>query len=218
MKTSKKLLASAVLAATAIAPMAQAELSGSVGVASTYLWRGLDLGSGTPAVSGSIDYSQGAFYSGIWASSGDTAAGTEYDVYAGFAGGEDFTWDISLWSYNYPTNADIALGEFMEVVVTLGVAGFGLTVMQGISDNSVVVNDEYTYVNLSYASGPYSIALGQHLNGAATEGDGAEFAHLDLSYAMTDNLSFTVSAIVDDDDGAQTADPQFVVSYSLPIE
>jgi len=46
--------------------------------------------------------------------------------------------------------------------------------------------------------------------------------HFDLTYAFNENLSFTVSKVLDDD-AEDTAEPKdedaiFVVSYSLPIK
>ena len=51
MKSVKTLLATAVAASAIAAPsvMAEVEVAGSATVASSYLWRGFDLGSGTPA-------------------------------------------------------------------------------------------------------------------------------------------------------------------------
>ena len=64
----------------------QAEVSASVGIANMYYWRGLDLGDdgATPAVSADLNVSSGGAYAGIWTSSGDHGAGTEYDLYAGY--------------------------------------------------------------------------------------------------------------------------------------
>ena len=48
-------------------------------------------------------------------------------------------------------------------------------------------------------------------------GDG-DYSHLDLGYQYNDNLSFTVSKVIDTDDDTQEDDTLFVVSYSLPID
>ncbi|WP_018275978.1 TorF family putative porin [Teredinibacter turnerae] len=237
MKFSKKILAGAVaasLAMSAFAPMANAEVSASVGVASTYLWRGFELGSGTPAVSGSLDYSQGGFYAGVWGSSGDTTAGTEYDLYFGY-GGEvgAFTYDVSLISYIYPTgqfSETEGVGDFMEAIISFGVGPVSLTYhdnIAGTSDDDIAdgVNryafeEDYSYLNVSVALGDFSVAVGHHFEDAddAASSVTGDATHLDLSYAYNDNLSFTASAVVASDDGFEEADPTFVVSYSLPIE
>ena len=59
-KTLAGAVAAATFAAFAVTP-AHAEVSASAGIASTYLFRGLDLGSGTPAVSGELKAVAGEF-------------------------------------------------------------------------------------------------------------------------------------------------------------
>src|SRR5690606_30558758 len=107
MKFSKKMLAGSVavsaMALSAVAPVANAEVSASVGVANMYLWRGFNLGDdgssgslGNPAVWGDINFSASGFTAGIWTSSGDTFAGTEYDLYAGYSGEvNDFSYGVT---------------------------------------------------------------------------------------------------------------------------
>jgi uncharacterized protein (TIGR02001 family) len=87
------------------------EVSASASVASMYLWRGQDLGNGAAAVSGDLTASMGGAYAGVWTSSGDTAAGQEYDLYVGFGGeAEDFSYDLSIWTYTY-SGDDTVNGE-----------------------------------------------------------------------------------------------------------
>lgn len=215
MKISKNLLTSAVtatvFAAASLAPVAQAEVSGSVGVASTYLWRGQDLGSGTPAVSGDLSYSTGGFYAGVWGSSGDTSNGTEYDVYAGYgmAFGENdmFTIDLSVWNYNYPTGeSEIDFGDLSEAVLSLGVGPVALTIYDNIAGDP-----GYMYYTLAGTVGDFTVTLGMHDDDDADDTP----THLNVDYAYNDNLTFTLSQFVADE--SPDDDLKFVVSYSLPI-
>jgi len=228
MKNSQKLLAAAVassLALSAVAPIASAEVSGSVGIASSYLWRGFDLGSGVPAVSGSLDFSESGFYAGIWGSSGDTSSGTEYDLYLGY-GGEvgDFFYDISAWTYSYPTGSkqeDLGTpGNLAEAVISLGYGPVAFTYYDTIAAPTDEGEDA-TYMTLAISVDAFSVTYGIH--------DKANYdtSHIDFGYAYNDNLSFTISAQIDNDNGAleegdegyvDTTDPTFVVSYSIPIE
>lgn len=219
MKHMKTLLASAVAASTiAAAPVAMAEVGASVAVASTYLWRGFDLGSGTPAVSGDLSYSAGGAYGGVWASSGDTSFGSEFDLFVGygmeFDGG--FSFDISAWNYNY-ASSDVTFAELTDVVVSVGFGPIAITyydnVAGGISGQA--------YYTLSASFGAFSATLGQHnsealeaINGANVEDE--EPIHLDISYAFNDNLSFTVSQFIEDEDNVEE-DTKVVVSYSIPL-
>lgn len=237
MKLSKTLIASsvaAVMAAGVIAPaQAEVEVGASVGIASTYLWRGADLGSGTPAVSGDLNLSASGFYAGIWGSSGDTSAGTEYDLYAGYGGSVgDFSYDVSLWSYNYPTGAgytedkETDFTDFSDAVVSLGYGpvAFAAYIPVG-KDNS---SGDYMYYTLSADIGAFSILAGMHSDDAAgggavaqctpeeaAAGDSCSPIHLNVSYAYNDNLSFTVSQFIADE--SDDDDMKFVVSYSLPL-
>ena len=46
----------------------------------------------------------------------------------------------------------------------------------------------------------------------------SDYMHLDLSYAFNDNLSFTLTQVVDkDDELVMEDDLQVVVSYSIPL-
>ncbi|MBU2885669.1 TorF family putative porin [Gilvimarinus agarilyticus] len=208
---NKKVLASAV-AATAIAlsaavPTASAaEVSASVGAANMYYWRGLDLGNGDPAISGDLSVSAGGFYGGIWGSSGDASGGQEYDLFVGY-GGEagSFTYDVSLWNYNYPSATPTPdLGDLTEAVVSLGFGPVAVTYYHGIEDL-----EDYWYTTIGATFDKFSVTYGLHED---------DLAHVDLSYAFNDNLSFTIGQVVDDVDGAYDDDAKFIFSLSLPIE
>jgi len=226
MNYSQKLLATAVAAtlAVSVAPAVNAEVSASAAVASTYLWRGKDLGSGTPAVSGDLTYSTGGFYSTLWASSGDSTGGTEWDIGAGY-GGEvgGFTYDISVWNYLYPTgtgeeNFDTTedqFGDLSEVILSLGYGPVSFSFYENIAVNDG--DETYRYYTLGFSKGSWSALLGTHTGDSDFGTD--EYTHLDVTYGYNDNLSFTFSQIVDEDDtNSVDGDLKFVVSYSIPIE
>ncbi len=221
MKTTKKLLASAVAASAlsvALVPAvnAEVEVSGSVGVASTYLWRGYDLGSGTPAISGDLSASVSGAYAGVWGSSGDTTYGTEYDLYLGYGYefNDSFSIDVSVWNYIYPTAEQYELedgsdaGELSEIVVTAGLGPVSLTYMDNVAGNN-----GYAYLNASVGFGDFTIAAGMHDNAASAADDPL---HVDVTYSYNDNLSFTVSQFISDEPADD--DAKFVVSYSIPLK
>ena len=218
-KQSKILRLSALGVALAIsavaAPTVSAEVSASVSVANMYLWRGNNLGDsdsvGTPAISGDLNYSNSGFYTGVWVSSGDAAAGTEYDLYAGY--GTEFgglSVDLSIWTYTYPTGGDGLKddpGQLSEVILSLAAGGFNFSFYENVAGDI-----GYDYYTLSYGPGDLSILYGVHNNDESPE----DMAHVDLSYAYNDNLSFTLSQQVEDQEDQNR--PKFVVSYSLPID
>jgi len=221
MKLTKNILtgsiAGTVMALSAIAPVANAEVSASVAVASTYLWRGQDLGTGTPAVSGDLTYSRSGFYTGVWVSSGDTALGTEYDLYAGYGaevGG--LSVDLSVWTYvnpNEPTGVDHTdtFGDATDVILGLGYGPVSFTWINDVDTTDI------NYFSLGYSFSSFSLTYG----GFVTDRDDvSEYSHLDLTYSYNDNLAFTLSQVVDNDFDAEYEiddDLKVVVSYSIPL-
>lgn len=221
-------VAAAVLATGAVAPLAQAEVSASVGIASSYLWRGFDLGAaegsgGIPAISGELMYSQQGFYGGTWVSSGDAEAGIEYDLFVGYGmsfGQDDlFSIDVSLWNYIYPNTplpldpeeaVDFRGGDnffdLSEVVVSLGVGPVAFTLYENVAGGS-----GYRYYTLGGSLGDFDMLVGMHDQSGADDSP----VHIDLTYNYNDNLSFTLSQFVADEPELDRL--KMVVSYSLPI-
>lgn len=190
--------------------VANAEVAASVGIANMYLWRGQELGNGDAAISGDLSYSNSGFYTGIWASSGDSSNGSEYDLYAGYAAEfSGVSVDVSVWTYTYPNNsANKDPGELSDAVISLGFAGLSATVYDNIAGGSGDI-----YYTLGYGYGAFSVLVGKH---DLTKEESANEVHVDLGYAYNDNLSFTISQQVDNE--GDNGRPKFVVGYSLPIE
>ena len=229
MKTLSKAIAIASLvsasALTAQVAQAEVEVSASVAASNMYLWRGIDLGSvvatddagddtaipgGAAAISGDLSISMGGAYAGVWTSSGDVDDGQEYDLYAGYAleaGGVSI--DASVWSYVYPSQSDSdSMFDLTEVVVSLGYAGASVTVYDNVAGDS-----DYQYVALGYGMGDVSATVGQQIT------DGDDYTHLDISYAYSENLSFTASKVVaQDTNSAVEEDMHVQVVLSLPIK
>ena len=207
MNTFKKtLLATAAVSTMAIAtPAAVAEVAASATISSSYLWRGEDLGlnQGTPALSADLVYSEGGFYGGLWLSSGDADDGTEYDYFAGYGGSVgSISYDISLATYAYPTT-DKKPGDLSELIISLGTGPVSVTLYDNIAGDS-----GYTYTTIGYEAGDFAFTYGEHKDA---------MSHFDISYAVNDSLSFTMSSVVDDNGGASDDDTTFVASYSLPF-
>lgn len=226
---SKSLLAAAVLSVTATtATFAQAtelEVGASVGVSNLYLFRGADLGDGSAQLWGDLSATYGGLYGGIWASSGDDTLGTEYDLYAGYAGEfSGISYDVGFINYIYPgaetsfdtdtnsntTSSPQSFADFTESLVTIGYAGFSFTHVKTVAGADA--SEGTSYRAYGYENGPYSVVYGDFADATA---DG----HLDLTYAYSDNLSFTTSFGIDSKTSDnETRDPLFVVALSLPIE
>lgn len=217
-----KLSALAVAIATAAPMVATAEVTGSLDIASQYLWRGQTLlTAGT--VSGSIDYghSSGA-YAGVWASS--ETAKNEYDLYAGFAGEtEALSYDFGFVSYHYTGERGTGSGpdelNFQEVYLSLGLGDFGVSANVGVGeygDGVDAVDNKDNYYTVSYGKDKFGALVGFY----SFDDSDFDYTHVDLSYTVIDNLTFTASKILDldEDNTLVTNDElQVVVAYSFPF-
>ena len=215
----KKTVLAASVAATMAAGLAApsiavAEVSGTVGVSNMYFWRGQDISNGGAQVFGSLDYAHSTgLYAGVWGSSETDT--TEYDLYAGYAGSlGDFGYDIAYVDYNYPNDTD---SDLQEVILSLGYAGFSAAGYFGVGDygrGDDAEDNEDNYFTVGYAYDKYGITVGTW----DFEADDTNYTHVDLSYALTDELGFTVSKVVDSDDLSEMEDNDdalFVVTYAL---
>jgi uncharacterized protein (TIGR02001 family) len=218
----KKLLAYSAAASTLLIgnlAMASADgkLSASATVSNVYLWRGKDLGQGAAAVSGDLIYSMRGAYGGVWMSSGDSASGQEYDLFAGYnTKMGEVTLDLSLWNYNYSGASPFVVenndttGELSEVVLSVSAYGANISILDNVAGDP-----GYYYYTFGYGMNDVSAKLGFH----SFDNDNNNMTHLDVSYAYNDNLSFTVSKVVDEEvEGTYDNDPIFQVSYKLPIK
>jgi uncharacterized protein (TIGR02001 family) len=108
--------------APAPAPAPEHTFSGNIGVASSYIYRGLNQSDYKPAIQAGLDYSHASgFYAGVWGSSirwlkdfGISNGKAEIDLYAGYKGSAgDIGYDLGILRYEYTgsptpgsTNAD----------------------------------------------------------------------------------------------------------------
>jgi uncharacterized protein (TIGR02001 family) len=225
MKTLSQAVAMASLLTAGVmgAQVANADVEYSAGIATTYLWRGTDLGGAMFSAAADYSHDSGA-YAGIWAASGDIELGNEYDVYIGFAKEfGDFSVDLQAITYVYnraeddDTDIDGSIGENSDAIISFGFMDASLSYYHKLQ------NDDPSYFTVSHP-----IAGVDVLVGVSDNGNGHEYTHLDLSYGLTDELSISVSKIVDQSTSASflAADPEngpidedaiVVMSYSLPL-
>jgi uncharacterized protein (TIGR02001 family) len=224
MKTLSKAVAIASLVSAGLmgAQVANAEVEYSAGLATTYLWRGTDLGGAAFSAAADYSHDSGA-YAGVWGSSGDLALGNEYDLYVGFAKEfGDFSFDIQAVTYVYNNRTDDngndvagSPGEVSDGIISLGFMDATLSYYQNLQD------EDSTYISAGYSIAGVDLAVGVQDDGA-----GAEYTHFDISYGLTDQLSITVSKVVDsgNDENALSdwgvdagEDAIVVMSYSLPL-
>ncbi len=97
-------------AAPAPAPAPDFTVSGNIGIASSYIYRGLSQTDYKPAVQGGFDFSHSSgLYAGVWATNvkwlkdfGISSGKVETDLYFGFKNTVgDFTYDVGFLRYEY---------------------------------------------------------------------------------------------------------------------
>ena len=183
-------LAAVAVAALAVAGSASAEgkFSYNLGATSDYVFRGFSQTDGKAAIQGGIDYSNGIYYAGTWASNVDQAFGPkgyELDLYAGIKPTyEKFAFDLGVITYQYGTEG-YNTTEFKAAVSHPLYKG---TIGAAFYDNIDYGSTFYYEINGSY---PLTDKLS--LSGAVGEQDLYGFkystANLGLTYAINPTWS-----------------------------
>lgn len=220
------LAAAVALSAAALAPVtAMAGTSATVGVSNFYLFRGLNLSDNAAQLSGSIDYTHDSgAYAGVWVS--NSTSGQEYDLYLGYAtqiAGLDI--NANLTSYEYPavvSNGDIQdtqkFGSSSEFILSLGYDLSGLGKVNASVARSLQRND--LYYTLGYGLGKFSATVGAQ----TFDQDGLnDYTHVDLGYALNDDVSLTITQIVSQDTkrsdgGSLNEDPTINLSWKKKFD
>lgn len=211
--TRASLLAIA-LASAAGAASAQGDLSANIAATNDYVWRGISQTDNDFAIQGGLDYTNGGFYVGTWASNVDfgSDADVEVDLYGGFRGNftESLTWDLGAIYYAYPGEGDL---DFYEVKAALGYSVDALGLGASVSYDP---DNENTYVE-----GTGSYAFTDKFKGLASVGNysfdgGGDYTNWSLGATYSFDLFDLTGKYTDTDiDGAgDIADENFVVMVS----
>ena len=220
MKTLKKLTPVAMATAMAITSMAatpgvaSAEVSYGLAVSNMYFWRGLDL-SGDAQLSGNIDYDFGNGFSvGTWASS-EAEGNEEVDIYASYAGKiGDFGYSIGAANYYYPQKTGtLSETDASEYILSASYKDLSLTAY--INTDSTA-SGSYKYYSLDYSIGKVGLHYGMSTEDTAAN----EYNDVNVSYALNDNLTWTISKASGDkvDANPKLKDPLVVLTYSFPLK
>lgn len=110
---NKTLLAFAAAVATAAPAVSYADVAFNVGAVTDYRYRGISQSRAKPALQGGVDYTNGPFYLGAWASTikwikdiPGADGSVEIDLYGGYKGEitKALTYDVGVLTYQYPSN------------------------------------------------------------------------------------------------------------------
>lgn len=139
-------------------------LTGGVAVVSDYRFRGVSLSDKDFAVQPYLTVKhESGLYVGTWASNLADNAGddVEVDLYAGFAGGEDLTYDVSATYYMYPGVSSFNYVEFTgKLGSTVGPATVGVQLSYVPSQDNTGNNDNIyfgTNAAIAIPNSPISI-------------------------------------------------------------
>ena len=161
----KTLVLSAVIsgALSSGAALAVEGLSGNVGVVSDYYFRGVQQ-TASASANGGVDYEHKSGLSlGIWAAdleghSGAPAEGIEIDTYVSYAGkAGDFGYSLGYTHYGYTGNFD---SSYDEVNLGASFGDFALDVASGSHEVPGGTDEDYSFVSVSYETGPLSVTYG----------------------------------------------------------
>ncbi len=179
----------AALILMTVASAAHAELFGTVTAVSDYDLRGITQTAQDPALQGSLDWSaENGLYLGAWATNidfGDCCdEEVEVDVYGGFRGGDEVTWDVGFIYYAYPgTEPDF---DYPEIYGAIGWNGLTGRIWYS---NDYANSDESSFsydLNGSWPL-PSNIGLTAHLG--YSDGDGIDEiygdSYMDWSVGVT---------------------------------
>ena len=180
---------------------AVAQITANGAVTNNYIWRGLTQTTNEPAVQGGLDYGhESGFYIGTWVSNvqyaSDDVFSYEHDVYFGFAGGDDITYDVGWLYYNYDDEAEF---DFHELYGSIGYEGFSLTayILTG-TEADEIGDQDFGFGSTYYVSADYgwelSNGLGLSVHAGYHDGDfneafnGVPRSYVDYSFSISVKL------------------------------
>jgi uncharacterized protein (TIGR02001 family) len=154
-------------------------VTGGVAVVSDYRFRGVSLSDKDFAVQPYLTVKhESGFYVGAWGSNLAENAGddVEVDLYAGFSGGDELTYDIGATYYLYPGVSSFNYVEFTgKLGSTIGPATVGVQLSYVPSQDNTGNSDNWYYgTNASFAIPNTPISLTGSIgieDGAFTAGD-----------------------------------------------
>lgn len=209
------------------------ELTANAGITNNYVWRGLTQTLNDAAISGGIDFAaDNGFYIGTWVSNVKFADSDpysyEHDVYFGYGGGDDVTWDVGYLYYNYD---EAVKSDFGEIYGSIGVGGFsfGLNFTTN-TEPSEPAGRDYGIGQSYYASVGYSFEImeglelglhaGYHAGDWTEDFNGVPDSYTDYNVSLT--KSGVTFMIADTDlpspaggfDAYGNDEVRFVISYT----
>ena len=181
------------------------DVSGSVGISSDYIWRGVSQSAGNPSYSLNLEANSKGFYGGVWAGQVDfdNEADWEYDLYGGYAIAlsDNINVDVGFIQYRY----DEVIDTSEEIYVKATVGDFGIKYFRDTEDsgNQFIVgtydawfvpvvdvnleygridsNNDYKALNITYLF-DNNVSVGAHILSSAFRGEALDNISVSLGY------------------------------------
>ena len=179
--------------------VAQAQVTGNLGLTSDYRFRGVSQTQNAPAVQGGIDYNhKSGFYVGNWNSSVSSdlytnGSGVESDLYAGFKSKFlGFDLDVGSMNYFYPraTNGTSTNFDTNELYVAVGKGPLTAKVSNSLSNyfgTSNSKNSQYYQADIVQPLGKSKISLLAHV-GRTEVNNNSNLNYTDYNVGLGYNL------------------------------
>lgn len=161
----KSLFLAAPLALAVALPLlpatAAADVAFNASVTTDYRYRGISQTRLKPALQGGVDFTQGGFYLGAWASTikwikdGGGDANVEIDLYAGYKGelAKDLGYDVGLLAYVYPSNRLSPSANTTEIYGAITAGAFTAKYSHSVTNLFGFGNSKNSgYLDLSYTA------------------------------------------------------------------
>ena len=208
----------ALTAGSLVSAPAVAEVSGNIGVASQYVFRGAVFGD--PQVSGRLDWSAGSgFYAGTWISS--AGGEQEVDFYGGWA---NDLLDFGYIYYYFPDGNDSGATTNYGSEVYAGIASgpFSAKAWYAPAGFTGTDDDEYAYVEAAFELGlTEKASLTLHVGALEGLGDAVKDDDTLIDYALTLGVG-DMFIMVSDTDGEVSPgvddDPTITVGYGWSFD
>jgi uncharacterized protein (TIGR02001 family) len=209
----KSLLLAAAVAcgAPAIASAEEASTSVNFGIASDYIFRGVNQNiDGGPQVFAGIDVSSGIVYLGAWASNVNfgTDATAEVDFYAGVKPVVGpVTFDFGVLAYLYPQETDLRIFEAKAAATIATEAGPSFTGSLFYSPEYGKDGPAYLYGELAAAApipgaklGPFALSVAASVGYNDSEDDGGDYTNWKLGVTAATEAGWAVDVFYTDTD------------------
>ncbi len=216
MKTLIKAIAIASLASTAA--VAQAEVTGSLGISSSYMFRGIELNDGM-TTSASLGFEMAGISVGVFLTDADDEDFTETDIVLGYSAnvmGTDVRLSYTDYAYDFGSGNtfDDETGQ-TEFAVGITASGLSIDFISGEDDGQLAPGEtDYDVLTLGYTVSNVDITLG-----AVDIDDGAEFNYYEISTG-TELFGLDASVMVTDtfsEDGISESGATLVIGVSKSL-